>query len=307
MNKRQIPVILTLALVSGCATNKNLVFFTNTSIGVEVAVEPSGPSPGKFVLGFKRQEGVLDPVHAESSKDAGKKTDKIRDEAHSVLAKLNFGTKAEKLASAENAQWFATGEAARIIAKAPAIAGAVTGSAEIAKAATKAALFTPGEDHISDITEIRRIVKRVNDAAAGGKAEAKKIVEGLDDAAKAFAGPGFELYEPDSSNIALKKTTQAAATINTFDDLLNYWQKLNRTRTTLRDALQPAILPSVTLKDSAGIQQALQQTDIDSMKDTAEFATKRLEILAQSFSSHPNVLAALDYYGKSLFASNNSK
>lgn len=304
MKSTHCPLLFAAILFTGCASNKNMVFFTNTSIGVEVAVEPSGTTPGKFILGYKRQEGVIDPVHSQSESDptTKKKSDKMRDEAHSVLAKLNFGTKAEKIASAEAAQWFATGEAARIMAKAPAIAGAVTGSAEIARAAAQAAFTFKGQDQLSEIAELRNIFKKIKKDAAAEKKEAREIVAGLNSAAQAFEGAAFTKFVP-SGSADLKKVAAAPIAITDFDKLLDYWDALNTTHATLAEALKKNV-SQLTVEDAIGNAQPITDAEKNQARESFEFSKNRLEVLTQAFSSHPRLVAALDYYSKSLFVQN---
>ncbi|MHC4861616.1 MAG: hypothetical protein ACYTDY_16170, partial [Planctomycetota bacterium] len=79
---------------------------------------------------------------------------KYRDEAYSVIAKLESDTGAGA-ASADGklsvAQWFATGEAAKTLAKQPGIAGAVSGSSEIARAAALEPEFLKSKEISKDV------------------------------------------------------------------------------------------------------------------------------------------------------------
>lgn len=168
-----------LALPSCTSTNDHLVFFTNTTFGVDLGTGPESGGTPKFLVGFERMEGVVDPlqsgyefiaVESLSAEAAQRindmrtqsKTGKtkagqrapgdtrqgsdvakiledviaieggflvkgaVRDQAHSVLAKLNFGVSSGS-ASAHNAQWFATGKAAIAMANNGNAASALTG------------------------------------------------------------------------------------------------------------------------------------------------------------------------------------
>jgi hypothetical protein len=147
--------------LSSCSSNHHLVFFTNTTIGVEIGSEPANGSPAKFLIGYKRQEGVIDPLIPDyqfvsnsgaSVAPAGTLDSLTAPEngdtnivltpqgtalpegasnrAHSVLAKMNFGaTGGGNGASA--AQFFATGRAADYLAQSNNIAGALAGDAKI--------------------------------------------------------------------------------------------------------------------------------------------------------------------------------
>ncbi|MDG9667072.1 hypothetical protein ONV78_04930 [Hahella sp. CR1] len=62
-NLRKIEYLVLISLLlAGCSTKPHLIFFTNTTIGVEVGSEPQTGNPAKFVVGYKRQEGVIDPL-----------------------------------------------------------------------------------------------------------------------------------------------------------------------------------------------------------------------------------------------------
>ena len=167
MSKKTLFSILgTVALcsLSGCGENRlidrSLVFATHTTMGLELSVSPAETSgPVNMVLGYKRTEGVINPVyHSEgietpdqeihTAPEAGTtsvtttgRRPRYRDESYSVIAKFagETGGSADKITSAgmSVAQCFATGEAAKTIAGQPGIAGAVTGSSEIAEAAAR--------------------------------------------------------------------------------------------------------------------------------------------------------------------------
>lgn len=183
--------IAVCCLTAGCENSlldRSLVFFTNTTIGIEVSVSPSdATAPVKLIIGYKRAEGVLNPVYhsqgveepvttdesealtggsSHSDKDTSKSGSssyskkwsksvaipggpktirRYRTEAYSVIAKIAGEVQGKAGGSADGklsvAQWFATGEAAKILANQPGIAGAVTGSSEIAKHAADEARF----------------------------------------------------------------------------------------------------------------------------------------------------------------------
>ncbi len=142
-----------LLALTGCASNHHLVFFTNTTIGVEISSEPNTGSPVKFLIGYKRQEGVIDPLipdyefHPNEKDTSGTTTlseptngdtniimvrggtaipKGSTTKAHSVLAKMNFGATGGG-ADTTTAQFFATGPAAVELAKSEGITGALSG------------------------------------------------------------------------------------------------------------------------------------------------------------------------------------
>ncbi len=152
--------VTSLATLAGCEnTQRSMVFFTGTTLGVEIAVEPNATSPAKFIVGYKRAEGLMDPImdDAEDSTNLARRY-KIRDNAHSVLAKLEG-----KVSGGRNAvmgsQWFASGLAAEILAQNPATAVAlVAGSGNNAAnaAATAAASTSTSVDITPDANSLRK-------------------------------------------------------------------------------------------------------------------------------------------------------
>ena len=147
--KKTLLLLLGSGLVSGCASNHHLVFFTNTTIGLEVGSEPNTGNPAKFVLGYKRQEGVIDPLIPDYEFHSHAGSDKITEpksgdtnivltpagvaapkgsvtSPHSVLAKMDFGATGGGT-GASAAQWFATGKAAELVAQSSGISGALSG------------------------------------------------------------------------------------------------------------------------------------------------------------------------------------
>lgn len=189
-----LAAIAVCCLTAGCENSlldRSLVFFTNTTLGVEISVSPSdATAPVKLIIGYKRAEGVLNPVYHSQGVEAPVTTDesealtggssytdedtsksgsssyskkwsksvpipggpktirRYRTEAYSVIAKIAGEVQGKAGGSADGklsvAQWFATGEAAILLANQPGIAGAVTGSSEIAKEAVQQARYGAG-------------------------------------------------------------------------------------------------------------------------------------------------------------------
>lgn len=165
--KKALLLVLYAGFVIGCASNHHLVFFTNTTIGLEVGSEPNTGTPAKFVLGYKRQEGVIDPLIPDYEFHEYKEPNTITGltsgdtnivftpagvaapkgsvtSPHSVLAKMNFGATGGG-SGASAAQWFATGKAAELVAKSSGISGALSGDPENNSAPTIDIVKTTGD------------------------------------------------------------------------------------------------------------------------------------------------------------------
>lgn len=182
MTKRSM--LLVCILISGCASNHHLVFFTNSTIGIEIGSEPNSGTPAKFIIGYKRQEGVIDPLipnyefESASTRDSSIQKPVSGDtnivvtpdgtaipkgtetKPHSVLAKMNFGATGGG-SGASAAQWFATGKAAEIIAQAPGIAGAVSGDPENNKA--QKLDFDPSDDNTANFAYLVKVYDLLED------------------------------------------------------------------------------------------------------------------------------------------------
>lgn len=149
-SSKMVLCICLVLLLQGCASNPHLLFFTNSSIGVDISVEQS-QTPVKFIVGYKRQEGVLDPLGQGyafekgvfknqstsvingiiQTKDGYFYPKGVKEDAHSVIAKMNFGATGGGSAETSAAQWFATGKAAEELAKNPSTPAAIAGDSKI--------------------------------------------------------------------------------------------------------------------------------------------------------------------------------
>ncbi len=114
--------------VLGCDNvQRSMVFMTGTMIGIDVAVQPQGDSPLHATIGYKRAEVLFDPImeDVQGGAEGGRTKYVIKDQAHSVLAKLLGDTNAtaktgagpETTLSGTVSQWFASGRAAEILAE----------------------------------------------------------------------------------------------------------------------------------------------------------------------------------------------
>jgi len=196
MNRRRLATRLVgpacmlalLLMSSGCDNaNRSMVFFTGTTLGVEIAFEPNSTAPAKFIVGYKRAEGLLDPImddRADSTSADRRYT--IRDNPHSVLAKIageiNTGTGATS-PGLQGAQWFASGEAAEILARHPATAAVLTNNPEVAKEAAKLASFGSepgGLSWVADVVVLKTVYDALLTRADGGDVKARQHVRSLD-------------------------------------------------------------------------------------------------------------------------------
>jgi hypothetical protein len=296
-------------VLSGCVSSRHLVFFTNTTIGVEIAAEPNATTPAKFIIGYKRAEGVIDPLGegqvAESNEGkhpiqiGGSPKALLKPEGHSVLAKLNFGAGGGG-ANSTTTQWFATGEAAKIIAQAPGIAGAVTGSPEIAKAAAEEArvsIRNTAPDRLSELAQLKIIYEQLTGQKATVKAAAVALakMDAIDVSAQA---PAFNWYEAPATAWLKLSPQPALAGGHTFPNATTYLARLSESVEALRKNIDPVAIelkmndPAVAA--SAGfIRQA--QEDYAKQKDLLAKLQKRM-------AEDTGLIAAVEYYAGSLIS-----
>lgn len=244
LQKNLLIIVFTLIsfMLVGCwedsLLDRSLIFSTHTTLGIEVAVSPAETSsPARIIIGYKRTEGVINPVYhskgietstiKETTEDDGKTTiettpcgtSRYKEEAYSVIAKFSgeTGAKADRAAEGKLsvAQWFATGEAAKTLARQPGIAGAVTGSSEIAKAAAQGAagLSKLRGEHRSTVFSLLTIMYTRLDKIAEDSSnpdlqlDAKEIKASLESAPvlNEIDYKDFVRYEYDYQNKKLKK------------------------------------------------------------------------------------------------------
>lgn len=295
------PIVL-LAGFASCASSKHLIFFTNTTIGLEVSAEPNTTTPAKFVLGYKRQEGVIDPIMdpecsakqvkgAEDGTTTTVECGNLMTEAHSVLAKMNFGASSGGT-DATATQWFATGQAAIKIAEAPGIAGAVTGSAAIAEAVSKG----PGllqDKRISDELKTATLATAFRFIEGVGNAESAAVLARVGEFAQKFAKPEIPLYASGGPGSDIKNIPAGTAitpadysVLGKFDqNVSNSIEQITAllASTTLKEAGQP------TPPDQARRAQLLTERDLQQ---------QRLREFREALHTSSEVISALEYFGR---------
>jgi len=307
------------AFLAGCKDSlmdRSLVFMTGTTIGLEVAISAQDPnSPVKLVIGYKRAEGVLNPVyHSEgvvaktttpSSGAATREINRYRPDAYSVIAKINGEANVSAAEKAQGklsvAQWFATGRAADLLASAPGIAGAVTGSSEVADAAAKEAGFAR---KLTGLNRARAeiILGNVYEGLLALKddPQAQQLVADLDrfansqlpDASLRFTtnpnpGPNAPPYllktEPVSAGfkslIAHKATLEAS--INALDEALDL------DKFEMRRNSDPAIVPVTNARDDPQHK---------SLKSLRERQKEQLDRIINALSTSKVTVDAVAYY-----------
>lgn len=249
----------------GCASNDHLLFFTNSTIGIEISSDPAAGAPAKFIVGYKRSEGVIDPLIPEyellhsteanrnqasppSDQDisiTSESTHQYGDtrvistpmgiiapkgndtKPHSVIAKIDFGALGGG-SSASAAQWFATGKAAELVAEADGISSALSGAIEPTPSKSLELDKTPGDLSVSaHLVSIYLILK---DTVESGSTEARSVQDNVNNmAAKIFKEP-FNTYKIDDSKKSFTKEAVPANGNMDFSQAINYLYEIKRSK-----------------------------------------------------------------------------
>lgn len=299
-----------LMLLYGCASNEHLLFFTNSSIGVDISVEQS-QNPVKFIVGYKRQEGVLDPigkgmafVRYTSAKEPSADiypivatkagyfySQGVRDEPHSVIAKMNFGATGGGSVGTNAAQWFATGKAAEELAKNPATPAAMAGDAQML---TAQGLNTVIGKQVRANTIYKYAYKQLEDFTTDeGKNDlgALKIKQTVDDLYDGEFLKSIKSYVVDSTNKFSEddypNVALGAARAKSFANVADYLTVLE---TSINNA---AKIDSNTVHKTSGtkLTDAERKVIVDNILKYKE----KLTILTDQISNNKDVMTMLNY------------
>jgi hypothetical protein len=318
-------LIGSMFLLSGCSSNHHLVFFTNTTIGVEIASEPASGSPAKFIVGYKRQEGVIDPLipdyefipndtNANGGVPGGTTLAALEkpengdtsiimtpqgtaipkgqnNKAHSVLAKMNFGATGGG-SGASASQFFATGLAAELLAKSKGITGALAGDPEINKVHKEANLES--NDSLAIYAHIQSMYKLIDkyptDGDKGGEAlTLKKSLDALD---VGIFKKSFTHYKlsPASKDVGIDPYTIQSG--NSFSDVIPYISTMEQS---LNNAKKVIIDSKSTYKGTLLSVKHKQE-----MIDNIELFPAKIKESKGTISSNKAVVSMIDFVYKNI-------
>ena len=307
-------------LLSGCDNlNRSLLFYTHTNVGIEVGVDPTQQS-GKVLIGYKRAEGVVNPVYippekkVEHDKDdtgkitkttityAGGKAEEVyRDEAYSVMAKIAgeangrgaTGQAGEFEAAGKIAQWFATGEAAKLLAKNEYAAAALTGSSETAKAIANAEL-SDGLKSLGKVAlaaELANVYADLDSWSSSGDSKASSLVTSLDKLADEFydVNTGYIQYLGGGSSFT---TRPHAAPVTNFTELTSGWAAAEKTVQRI-DAILALNPPNYQLN---GASQTIDNDHKALLGLHRALAKNHMDAAGKVLTSSPEIIAAVEYF-----------
>ena len=308
-----VGVALATQLMAACANvDRSLIFFTNTTTGLEVSTGSASTDPVRIIVGYKRQEGVLNPVYDKDgidivSKDTSghpvERVKKYRDEAYSVIAKYQGGASAGAggaSASSTNGQWFATGRAATLLAEQPGIAGAVTGNSAVADAAAKQAqtLKITDATREANLSLLINVDEGMERLGKDGDKDAQALRDRLVALDAAPYRPDFIAYsynyKPEAATLSSRPYEQPAPPTS-FRHVITLWDALNLSIAGLRDALTSGS----TLTEPPATTAITQDR-----RSALTLELSKLETLRTGFedklSREPAVVDAVDYFVKAV-------
>jgi len=266
MNRRclvGLTLVAALCVLVGCQNSlidRSLIFSTHTTFGLEVSVNPAETnSPAKIIIGYQRTEGVLNPVYynlrdmaANTAAGGGKDLkvgDFYRPEAYSVLAKFQGGAGGNAGNTAESnmtlSQWFATGEAADLLAKYGGVP-ALSDNPGVARATAAGRgvnlLDTEGDMPLIVSSIMNQLHSALRGLASGNvpttpeiKAEANRIVDTLNKSSLVKLVPAdFVPYDVESGDqlgdtgCVYLAAGSAAANATGFEKVTAFWSQLDR-------------------------------------------------------------------------------
>jgi len=239
----QIIAIIVLSIgPPGCRENslldRSLIFSTHTAAGIEVSVNPVEVTgaPARLMIGYSRTEGVINPVYDSRGVEApaGDGPGIIKryrePEAYSVLAKFAGSAGADAAGGAAQggagvSQFFATGNAALILARQPGIAGAVSGSPEIARASVDGNTKRPDDASLGVLSTA--IKYALDDLAAQGDPVAAVHLKELNELGT-LVPPVWDEWTLDAGKPVSAARSPAADGPPGFETFNLYTQSLSR-------------------------------------------------------------------------------
>lgn len=320
--KRSVFALLTLPtlLLTGCDNlNRSLLFYTQTNVGIEVGVDPAQQS-GKVLVGYKRAEGVVNPVYLPPEK-LGTKTvttntstpntpgpgatgtsstqivstgpgvtikDVYREHAYSVIAKLKgkgsgkstVSQTGEAVVSGEIAQWFATGRAAEILARNDLAAAALTGNPSIGSG--KLSNNISNLDPLNFASQLQHIYDGLTAWSAAGDPIASGHIYDLDQLASIYF----------STLVRLKIYRQTTAGVSGSSISGNSFSVLTSVPSNAENTIK-LINKLISTPPHGGFTVVQLQSDLK----LAQFHLKESE---ERLNSSPIVIAAVKYYAEKL-------
>ena len=308
----------------GCASNHHLVFFTNTTIGVEIGSEPANGSPAKFIVGYKRQEGVIDPLipdyefigNTTNIASLNTLTEPVNGDtnivmspqgtaipkghktnAHSVLAKMNFGATGGG-SGASAAQFFATGRAAELLAESDGITSALAGDSKISSNKT----LEFGNGDISFGAHLQQVYNfLVNYANSSGKktSEAIALINKVDALDEGMFKKTFKHYTSSALSTDVGLSDYSISSVKSFSNVIPYTVAMN-------NALETAKL-KILDPNSTNAGAPITLAEKKEMLNNIESYPDRIKETQEAISSSPAVISMVDFVYKNILLKSEDK
>jgi non-canonical (house-cleaning) NTP pyrophosphatase len=311
-------LLLGLALLPACSTfERSLIFTTHTTVGLGVSVGQAADSPVNLTIGYERFEGVLNPVYDESGIDNTKK--KYRDEAYSVIAKFEGDIKASAQAAAPDpantskpgggtsgavvaSQWFATGEAATLLAKERLTSVALTDSPQVANALAAASLRSGDDEAVpqlaaATIAVAHNVVASLRELAADGDLDAIAVMADLDKRVRTVAPIEHSTeYAWDATANKLTGSTIDATPFKKAEDLVLQWGALRRSAEALKQAEAYLTANSTVSTVAYAVGPEAGVMNLSSIATTRSALVQCRAQLSDALSSTKEYPAAVGYF-----------
>ncbi len=325
--KRYLTLPIIVMCMLGCQNSlldRSLIFSTNTSVGLDISVSPvESGEPVRLVLGYKRFEGVINPVfydhRAAPRGGQGGSTmqtvdtcdpnaqDYYRGEAYSVIAKFAGGGRGAVANQADGsisgAQWFATGRAADWLAVQPGIAGAVSGSSEVAEAAAlqRAMTVQPTETvHAIAVTTAYEILQN---EPFKSDAEAQAVLARMNGAADQLLTPRRRLMPGNYgfntlSNTLTVSTPSSLSNPPTFAEMhARYKQWADSANSLSQAATAQKNGATITFSNpgGAGTSALITANNLADLPDAARLYQETVGEFSDAISASPVIAEAVDF------------
>ncbi len=302
-------LLFVIVWASGCTNSlldRSLIFSTHTTAGVEVSITPAetATSPVSMVIGYKRFEGVVNPVffnHKHTDQNTVTTTNPptsldsyYRPEAYSVLAKVGGNITGEAVQAGQvgfsGSQWFSTGLAAIELAKQPGIAAAVAGATKLEVKQDQTVSLSKQPREVA-VPTANAIYSSLN-AIAPNDIEAKRLLDAINAAAskfvKASEAPKLSYRFTDGDKPVLESS---AFTLNTgggrppFEQGMNLVGEWARSSEALNMAVK-SIKESKTIQLKSGDDAAADITPVQIVQivnDDTSYQSKGIELQSKLF------------------------
>ncbi len=312
-NLRSLASLFLLMAAMGCENvQRSMVFTTGTTLGVELSIKPESDAPVNIVIGFKRAEVLFDPIMEDKDTANNGDPDKrrvydIKDKAHSVIAKLlgeavGTGGNAQTNAKVAVAQWFASGDAAEILARHPGIVATLTNDPAAVAQAVSTSFASKLE--ANELRDAMNLVNPLYDALNEMKSRDPKALEYVNaiDKLAELAPESFTTYRWDGDTLTAEAIPD--------DDDKPTWRKNFKTVIQYDAALvaSVAVLTDEKIKGNfnykplgVGESKPATESDKKTLSEVLALLKPRQQEVRKAWTTNASLVGGIKYYFSQLF------